>query len=159
MGNRTPFVLPSHKLYPRSVHTHFQGLCIVFGLLIYIAVGCLTEHLCSHLLWLCNSAESDLMKPLFSFTLILYHNLRQKSRFILWAKCTNFTCSLCAGCTKAPGRDPASRGEGYTLSASQATRSAVSRSTLTLTLPPFFLLSRSTLAKRFRNSLNSLAFI
>ena len=47
--------------YPRSVHTHFQGLCVVFGLLISIPSARLTEQCCSHLLWLCESAESDLI--------------------------------------------------------------------------------------------------
>ena len=46
---------------PRSVHTHFQGLCVVFGLLISIPSARLTEQCCSHLLWLCESAESDLI--------------------------------------------------------------------------------------------------
>lgn len=57
----------------RSVHTHFQRLCVVFGLLIYIAIGCLTELCSSHQLWLCNSAESDLIKPLTFSVIILYH--------------------------------------------------------------------------------------
>ena len=48
-------------LNPRSVHPHFQGLCVVFGLLSYIPSDRLTEHCCSHLLWLCGSAESDLI--------------------------------------------------------------------------------------------------
>jgi hypothetical protein len=52
--NRLPY-------YPRSVHPHFQGLCVVFGLLIYIPSARLTEQCCSHLLWLCESAESDLI--------------------------------------------------------------------------------------------------
>lgn len=47
--------------YPRSVHPHFQGLCVVFGLLISIPSARLTEQCCSHLLWLCESAESDLI--------------------------------------------------------------------------------------------------
>ena len=50
-----------HSYCPRSVHTHFQGLWVVFGLLIYIPSARLTEHCCSHLLWLCESAESDLL--------------------------------------------------------------------------------------------------
>ena len=59
------FLLPLPLRYlpycPRSVHTHFQGLCVVFGLLIYIPSARLTEQCCSHLLWLCESAESDLI--------------------------------------------------------------------------------------------------
>ena len=65
--NPTIIILPrladTNRLsyYPRSVHTHFQGLCAVFGLLIYIPSARLTEQCCSHLLWLCESAESDLI--------------------------------------------------------------------------------------------------
>ena len=32
------------QIFPRSVHTPFQGIGVVFGLLIYIAVGGLTRH-------------------------------------------------------------------------------------------------------------------
>ena len=39
-------------------------MSVVFGLLICIAVGSLTEPCGSHLLWLCYSAESDLIIPL-----------------------------------------------------------------------------------------------
>lgn len=47
--------------YPRSVHTHFQGLCVVFGLLSYIPSARLTEQLAFPPLRLCESAESDLI--------------------------------------------------------------------------------------------------
>ena len=46
---------------PRSVHTHFQGLCVVFGLLFYIPSARLTEQLVFPPLRLCESAESDLI--------------------------------------------------------------------------------------------------
>ena len=82
---------------PRSVHTHFQGLCVVFGLLISIPSARLTEQCCSHLLWLCESAESDLITSVvrgrglltngdpcgvcrFPLTLILYHTFGGLSR-------------------------------------------------------------------------------
>ena len=52
--NRLPY-------YPRSVHTHFQGLCVVFGLLISIPSARLTEQLAFPPLRLCESAESDLI--------------------------------------------------------------------------------------------------
>ena len=70
--NRLPY-------YPRSVHTHLQGLWVVFGLLISIPSARLTEQCCSHLLWLCESAESDLITsvargfPLPSYTYIIPH--------------------------------------------------------------------------------------
>lgn len=51
----------THPYYPRSIHTHFQGLCVVFALLISIPSGRLTEHCCSHLLWLCDTVESGLL--------------------------------------------------------------------------------------------------
>ena len=35
----------THPYYPRSVHPHFQGLCVVFGLLFYIPSARLTEQL------------------------------------------------------------------------------------------------------------------
>lgn len=116
MGNRTPFVLPSHKLYPRSVHTHFQGSCVVFGLLIYIAVGCLTEHLCSHLLWLCNSAESDLVKPLSDFAFLIYtyiiSYLSAKVKFYFMGKLHKVYVPFLCNLHNAPGRDPAWLGRG-----------------------------------------------
>ena len=93
---------------PRSIHTHFQGLCVVFALLISIPSGRLTEHCCSHLLWLCDTVESGLVPrfvcsqeiresllhnflhpfaPLFRWkgdplliTFILYHNFVDLSR-------------------------------------------------------------------------------
>ena len=47
--------------YPRSVHTLFQGLSVVFGLLSYIPSARLTEQLAFPPLRLCESAESDLI--------------------------------------------------------------------------------------------------
>ena len=53
---------------PRRVHTNFQGLLVVFTLLSYIARGRLTEHCCSHLFWLCDTARSGLCTPTRTFT-------------------------------------------------------------------------------------------
>ena len=50
-----------HIENPRSVHPHFQGLCVVFGLLSYIPSARLTEQLAFPPLRLCGSAESDLI--------------------------------------------------------------------------------------------------
>ena len=51
----------ANHIVPRSVHPHFQGLCVVFALLISIPRGSLTDTCVSHLLWLCYSAESGLI--------------------------------------------------------------------------------------------------
>ena len=45
MRNKTCIIHLKNLLYPRSVHTLFQGLSVVFGLLFYIPSGSLTEHL------------------------------------------------------------------------------------------------------------------
>ena len=56
-----PLPLSYSPYCPRSVHTLFQGLSVVFGLLISIPSPRLTEPNGSHLFWLCECAESDLI--------------------------------------------------------------------------------------------------
>lgn len=51
----------NYLIDPRSVHTLFQGLSVVFGLLISIPSPRLTEPNGSHLFWLRECAESDLI--------------------------------------------------------------------------------------------------
>lgn len=67
--------------YPRSIHTHFQGLCVVFALLISIPSGRLTEHCCSHLLWLCDTVESGLV-PRFVISLDYIYIIPQLCGFV-----------------------------------------------------------------------------
>ena len=57
---------------PRRVHTNFQGLLVVFTLLSYIARGRLTEHCCSHLFWLCDTARRGLIISLSYFYYTLF---------------------------------------------------------------------------------------
>ena len=124
----TPFLFEKNSYYPRSVHAHFQGLCVVFGLLIYIPSARLTEQLAFPPLRLCESAESDPITSVgesFSpvgllrlvrfplqvavgsshllLTLILYHNSQKKSSLFHQKFCTKLQCANLNFLCKLPG--------------------------------------------------------